>query len=110
MSILPQHSSEKGEQVSIDKELRLKSLLPYALAFLPCCTAVVLLIVFAGRGPNGSFNPMTLASRIDAMPEWLHGVLTAALMVFVAVELDFGGRLLAFPIARITGMATRRVS
>ena len=80
---------------------RMRSLLPYVLVFLACCAAIVLPTVLAMRGPDGSFEPVNLTARLDAIPRWLHGGLTVAMLAFAAVEFDFFGRLLAFPIARL---------
>ena len=88
---------------------RMRSLLPYTLVVFAGCAAVAALAFYAGRGPDGSFDPMHLAARLEAMPRWAHGALTCALLVLLAVEFDCIGRLLAFPIARIgfAGSVTR---
>ncbi len=80
---------------------RIRSLLPYTLVVFASCAAVALLALFAGRGPDGSFEPMSLKDKLDAMPRWAHGALTGALLVLLAIAFDCIGRLLAFPITRI---------
>lgn len=89
---------------------RERSLLPYTLIVFAGCAAVAALAFYVGRGPDGSFKPMALKDKLDAMPRWAHGALTCALLVLLAVEFDCIGRLLAFPIARIgfAGPVTRR--
>lgn len=89
---------------------RMRSLLPYTLVVFAGCAAVAALAFFAGRGPDGSFDPMALKDKLDAMPRWSHGVLTWTLLFLLAVEFDCIGRLLAFPIARIefAGPVTQR--
>ena len=89
---------------------RMRSLLPDTLGVFAGCAAVAALAFFAGWGPDGSFEPMALKNKLDAMPRWAHGALTCALLVLLAVEFDCIGRLLAFPIARIgfAGPMTRR--
>ena len=79
----------------------------FVVAF--CCVAFAMLAYFTGRGPDGSFEPMALKDKLDAMPRWAHGALTGALLVLLAVAFDCIGRLLAFPIARIAfGRAVTR--
>ena len=89
---------------------QMRSPLPYTLIVFAGCAAVAMLAFFAGRGSDGSFEPMALKDKLDAMPRWAHGALTCALLVLLAVEFDCIGRLLAFPIARIgfVGSVTRR--
>ena len=80
---------------------RMRSLLPYALVFFACCSAIVLPMVLAMRGPDGTFEPANLSARLAATPRWLHGGMIVMLLAFMAVEFDFLGRLLAFLIVRI---------
>ena len=89
---------------------RMRSLLPYTLIVFAGCAAVVALAFYVGRGSDGSFDPMALKDKLDAMPRWAHGALTGTLLLLLAVEFDCIGRLLAFPIARIgfVGSVTRR--
>ena len=89
---------------------RMRSLLPYTLVVFAGCAAVAALAFFAGRGPDGSFDPTALKDKLDAMPRWSHGALTGTLLLLLAVEFDCIGRLLAFPIARIgfAGSVTQR--
>ena len=90
--------------------LRMRSLLPYTLIGFAGCAAVAAVAFYAGRGPDGSFDPTALKDKLDAMPRWSHGALTGTLLVLLAIEFDCIGRLLAFPIARIgfAGTMTRR--
>ena len=94
----------------IQPALRKRSLSPYTLIVFAGCAAVAAVAFYAGRGPDGSFEPMALKDKLDAMPRWSHGALTGLLFFLIAVEFDCIGRLLAFLIARIgfAGPVTRR--
>ena len=74
---------------------------PYVLMVLACCAAFVLLTFFAMRGPDGSFDPENLITRMDAMPRWAHGFLTVVMLAFLALEFDVFGRLLAATFVRL---------
>ena len=89
---------------------RMRSLLTYTLIVFASSAAVAALVFYAGRGPDGAFEPTALKDKLDAMPRWSHGALTGTLLLLLAVEFDCIGRLLAFPIARIgfAGSVTQR--
>lgn len=70
-------------------------LTPYGIIVCACCAAVALLAFFTLLGPDGSFDPANLSARVNAMPRWAHGALTAAMLAVFAIEFDFLGRIIA---------------
>ena len=76
------------------------------------CAALVLVMAFLLRGPNGPVDPDALHERMGAGPSWGRGVLLAALLLGIAAELDLLGRVVAAPLARIVHgrRATQRQS
>lgn len=94
-----QHPTEAPSKLSVSQR---RFLTPYGIIVCACFAAVALLAFFTLRGPDGSFDPANLSARVNAMPRWAHGALTAALLAVFAIEFDFLGRIIASLFGRMT--------
>ncbi len=72
--------------------------------------AVELLFLFAGRGPDGTFDSKTLVTRLHAMPRCAYVALIVHSLILFTAMFDCIGRMYAFRIARIgfAGSITQR--
>lgn len=82
----------------------------FVAAELVFCATLVVAAAILLRRPDGTFDPAALHEWFSARPAWTRVILSAAMLVCLAVEFDLLGRFLAGPLARMVHgrKATRR--